>query len=278
MSRTSTQSRQPLPPDIRLMNGVTALLLVGLVLTGLALAVHKLVRLPVFGLRHIQVDGEVSRNGVASLRANALPRLSGNFLTLRLSEGRAAFEAVPWVRRATVQRVWPMSLRVELEEHKAAAYWEAKPDGADAGSDASAERALINSFGEVFQANLGDVEDDDLPLLAGPDGHAAQMLAMWRQLDALSRKLDDTVERVDLSTRGSWRVTLERGAVIELGRGSDAEVLARYTQFAQSLPQVSSHFHSPLASADLRHVDGFAVRLRGVSTAPAPARGRGKKT
>ncbi|WP_397534227.1 cell division protein FtsQ/DivIB [Roseateles sp.] len=279
MKPSMDAATQPLPPDIRLMNGVTALLLVGLVLAVLALAVHKLVRLPAFAIRHIQVEGEVDRNSVASLRANALPRLSGNFLTLKLSQGRAAFEAVPWVRRATVQRVWPNQMLVRLEEHQPAAYWETRPEGADGQSDAAAERVLVNSFGEVFQANLGDVEDEDLPVLAGPDGRAAQMLAMWRQLQALTGVLDDAVERLDLSSRGSWRVTLERGAVIELGRGADAEVLARYAQFARSLPEITTHYQSQLATADLRHAEGFAVRLRGVSTAPVvPVRGRAKKT
>lgn len=273
----SSLAATPLPPDIRLMNGVSALLIAGLVLAGLALGANKLVRLPVFGIRHIQVEGEVMRNSVASLRANALPHLSGTFLSMNLQQGRAAFEAVPWVRHAVVQRVWPNRLRVRLEEHKPAAYWETKAEGADAQSDAAVERALVNSFGEVFQANLGDVEDEDLPLLAGPEGASAQMLRMWQQLEARTRTLDQHVERLDLSGRGSWRLTLDKGAVVELGRGSEAEVLARYGQFAASITQISSRYQTPLLSADLRHGDGYAVRLRGVSTTPSPAKGEVKK-
>ncbi|QPF75325.1 FtsQ-type POTRA domain-containing protein [Roseateles sp. DAIF2] len=261
----------PLPPDVRLMNGVTALLLAGLVLSGLALAVHKLARLPVFAIRHIQVEGEVSRNSVASLRANALPHLSGSFLSMNLRQGREAFEAVPWVRKAQVQRVWPNRLKVRLEEHKPAAYWEQKAEGADANSEASAERALVNSFGEVFEANLGDVEDEDLPVLAGPEGSSTRMLSMWRQLQAVSQGLGETVERLDLSSRGSWRATLDKGAVLELGRGDETEVLARYRQFAASITQITSRFQTPLLTADLRHADGYAVRLRGISTITTPA-------
>ena len=279
MSRNPSTKPAPLPPDVRLMNGITALLLIGLVLVALALVLHKLVRLPVFALQQIEVVGEVNRNGIASLRANALPRLSGNFLTLDLAQARAAFESVPWVRRATVQRVWPNKLRVRLEEHKVAAYWEPKPEGADAGSDAVVDRALVNGFGEVFHANLGDVEDEKLPVLAGPDGRSRQMLAMWTQLDAQTRAIDDAVERLDLSSRGSWRATLERGAVVELGRGEVDEVQARYAQFAHNIQRITAHYQSTLASADLRHAEGFAVRLRGVTTtAPAPTRGRGRKT
>ncbi|MEJ6006491.1 cell division protein FtsQ/DivIB [Paucibacter sp. AS339] len=269
-------ARQPspvtLPPDVRLMNAVSGLLVVAVLVFAAGLALRWVARLPIFAIRAIQVEGDVTRNSAASLRANALPQLSGSFLSMSLKEGRAAFEAVPWVRRAVVQRVWPHKLRVKLEEHEPAAYWETKVEGADSQSDASVERLLVNSFGEVFQANLGDVEDEELPILAGPSGTAGAMLQMWQGLQALSKGLDEKVERLDLSGRGSWRLALERGAVIELGRGSEAEILARYGQFVRSITQITSLNKAPLLSADLRHAEGFAVRLSGISTTPNPVK------
>lgn len=276
--RAQTPNTTPTPPDVRLMNGVAALLLLGLLVALLALALQWLVRQPVFAIRAITVEGDVTRNSVASLRANAVPRMSGSFLSMNLQGARSAFEAVPWVRHATVQRVWPSRLRVKLEEHKPAAYWETRAEGADADSEASVERLLVNSFGELFQANLGDVEDEDLPVLTGPANSSAQMLAFWRQLQQLSQRMDDSVERLDLSGRGSWRAHLEKGAVIELGRGSDAEVLARYAQFVASITQITTRYQNPLLSADLRHADGYAVRLRGISTNPTPPKGGNKKS
>jgi len=255
-----------LPPDVRLMNAVSALLVAALVVTAAWAALRWVVRLPAFNFRAIQVEGDVSRNSVASLRANALPRLHGSFLSMNLRDGRAAFEAVPWVRHAQLQRVWPMRLKVSLEEHRAAAYWEARTDGADSATEATAERALVNSFGEVFQANLGDVEDETLPVLAGPAHAAGSMLQMWRALSPAAEKLSESIDRLDLSGRGSWRATLGSGAVVELGRGSEAEVVDRFGRFAGSISQVTATYHSPLLSADLRHADGYAVRLRGVTT------------
>ena len=268
----------PLPPDIRLMNAVSALLLATLLALGLAVALQWLMRWPVFAIRAITVEGDVTRNSEASLRANALPRLSGSFLNMNLQTSQQAFEAVPWVRHAVLQRVWPNRLKVRLEEHRPAAYWEA--EGADADGDASeisAQRLLVNNFGEVFQANLGDVEDDKLPVLTGPNGASAAMLRMWRGLQPQVATLGDGVERLDLSGRGSWRVNLEKGAVIELGRGSEAEVLARFGQFARSVTQITTRYQTPLLSADLRHTDGYAVRLRGVTTSPLTPKSGSKK-
>lgn len=261
----SAAATAALPPDVRLMNAVSALLVAGVLATAAWGLIRWVVRLPVFNFRAIQVEGDVSRNSVASLRANALPHLHGSFLSMNLKEGRTAFEAVPWVRHAQLQRVWPMRLRVNLEEHRAAAYWEARAEGADSASEASAERALVNSFGEVFQANLGDVEDEDLPVLAGPPGSAGAMLQMWRALSPAAEKIGEDIERLDLSGRGSWRASFGSGAVIELGRGSEAEVVERFGRFARSITQVTAQYRSPLLSADLRHADGYAVRLRGVT-------------
>ena len=262
----------PLPPDIRLMNALSVLLVSALLMLACAVLLSWVTRLPLFAFRSIQIEGDVTRNSAASLRANALPSLSGTFLSMSLFAGQKAFEAVPWVRNATVQRVWPNQLRVKLEEHRPAAYWETKVEGADEQSEAGVDRSLVNSFGEVFQANLGDVEDEDLPELAGPVGSSAAMLHMWQRLQAASTGLGDRIDRLDLSGRGSWRLTFEKGAVLELGRGSDDELLARFGQFVSSITQITSRYKTVLLSADLRHADGYAVRLRGITTTPNPVK------
>ena len=128
---------------------------------------------------------------------------------------------------------------------------------------------MVNSFGEVFEANAGDVEGDDLPRLAGPDGQAGEVLAMYEALVPVLEPLDLAVTRLTLTVRGSWNVELDTGAAIELGRGTREEVTARTQRFAQTLTQVTSRYgRTPeaLLAADLRHADGYALRLRGVAT------------
>ena len=246
-----------LPADVRLMLATAnaVFLLAGLALC--AVVLWWAARLPQLGIRAIQIEGEVLRNSESTIRANAAHRLAGSFITMDLQKSRAAFESVPWVRRAVVRKVWPMRLSVQLEEHRPVALW-AMADGND---------RLVNSFGEVFEANVGDVEDDELPRLAGPDGSAPQMLAMQRRLRPVLAPLSaGDMSQLTLSARGSWRVELDKGAAIELGRGSEDEVLARTEHFVRTLPRVVAKYQRPLESADLRHTDGFALRLKGVAT------------
>jgi len=245
-----------LPLDVRLMNGVASAVFVLAGVALLAATLLWLTRAPLFAIHAIRLEGEMARNNISTLRANVVPRLSGNFFSISLQQTRAAFESLPWVRQAVVRRVWPDRLVVRLQEQQAVALW-AGDDGND---------SLVNSFGEVFDANLGDIEDDGLPTFEGPDGSAAQMLVMYQRLQPLLRKLAQGIQTLHLSGRGSWRVDLDGGAVVELGRGSDDEVLARSARFVRTLPQVNARFHEPLQYADLRHADGYAVRLRGVTT------------
>lgn len=256
----------PLPADVRLMNAVaTAVFVLAAAGAGVA-AWAWLMRSPWFPIRAIQLDGDLARNSVPTIRANALPRLAGNFFSVDLQHSRAAFESVPWVRRAVVRRVWPDRLAVRLEEHRPVALWagEEPLEAADTGR-------LVNSFGEVFDANVGDVEDEALPVLSGPEDRAAEVLAMLQRLRPLLARHDLHVSALHLSGRGSWRAAFDSGATIELGRGSDDEVVARTERFVRTFAAANARWRAPLLHADLRHPSGYALRLRGVTPMPSAA-------
>ena len=243
------------PQDIKLMNALSLSFGLVFVLMGLVLVAAWLMRQPLFSLSAISVQGDVTHNNAVTLRANVAPRLAGNFFTVDLARTRAVFESVPWVRNAVVQRQFPNRLKVVLQEHQAIAYW-----GPEGGS------RLVNSFGEVFEANQGEVESDELPQLNGPQGQASLVLQAYRTLAPLFEKLDTVLERLELTGQGSWRARLDSGAVVELGHGSLDEIQVRAQRFIATLSQVSSRFGRDMESADLRYGNGYALKLRGVTT------------
>jgi cell division protein FtsQ len=247
-----------LPVDVRLMNITATVLFAACACLLVAALGWWGLRHPAFAIRGIVVEGDVAHNSAATLRANVAPRLAGNFFTVDLQQAREAFEAVPWVRRAVVKRQFPNKLRVQLQEHQPEALW-----GADS------ESRLVNTYGEVFEANPGDVEQDDMPRLQGPEGSAPEVLAMYHGLKPMLEKLDLGIEEVVLTGRGGWTLHLDSGATVELGGGTTDEVLARSQRFAATLTQVASKYGrrpEALVTADLRHTDGYAVKLRGVAT------------
>jgi cell division protein FtsQ len=254
----------PMPLDVRLMNGVAAAVFALAALTLLVAGVLWLTRSPFFAIRAIQVDGDLARNSVPTIRANAVPKLKGQFFSIDLQRTRSAFESVPWVRRAVVRRVWPDRLAVRLEEHHPVALWQ---------QDDERNPLLVNSFGEIFEANVGDVEDDRLPVLDGPARSAAAMWSLLQRLQPLLAPQDLVLKRLSLSERGSWRGETEEGQHIEFGRGTEDQIVARSERFAQTLAQVTGRYRRPLLRADLRHADGYALKLEGVTTVAAQAAG-----
>lgn len=244
--------------DVRLMNITSFLLISSFVLAAVGVTVWWMLRHPVFAITTISVQGDVRHNNEVTLRANVVPRLNGSFFTVDLGQARAAFENVPWVRKAMVRREFPDRLSVDLYEHEPVAYW-----------GQESESRLLNKQGEVFGANFGELDNEDLPHLAGPDAESAKVLQMFDKLSPEFSKLNMTMQGLELTGRGSWRARLKNGAHLELGRGNEAEVMARVQRLTQTLAQVSQRYGrqaQALEAADLRHVNGYALRLRGVST------------
>jgi cell division protein FtsQ len=248
-----------MPQDIRWMTAATsALVVVALGIVAAAL-LTVLARQPFFTIRKLTLEGDLQRNNLATVRANVLPRVTGGYFNVDLRKSRDVFESVPWVRKAVVRRVWPNELRVTLQEHEPAAYWR----------HADRDDQLVNVQGEVFDANLGDVEDQPLPVLQGPThasaDQARQMLAMLIRLKPVMVPLGAEIDTLQLNDRGSWRVVLDTDATLELGRGEPDEIHARAERFVRTLPQLQRQYGQPLEHADLRYPKGYAVRLRGLT-------------
>lgn len=253
-----------IPLDVRLMgwaaNGLFAVVLV----MGVGTVAWWVARHPVWTLTGITVVGDVEHQSAVTLRAHLGPRLEGTFLTVDLQEVQRLFEAAPWVRQARVQREFPNRLRVTLEEHEAVAWW------GEAGSG-----RLVNRHGEVFEANPEDLQADRWSELAGPMDRAAQVYALYLALAPVFERMGQELDRLELNARGSWKAMLDGGARLELGRGEPEAVVTRAQHFASTLPTLVLRYgQREIETADLRYPNGYALRMRGVTTLtePPPAR------
>ncbi len=269
-----------LPPDVRLMNATTALGYAGVLLALLAVAVPWVLANPVFAIGHIVVSGDTQHSSAASLRASVLPRLQGNFFTLDLGATQRAFQEVPWVRHATVQRQFPGRLNVTLQEHVPVARWgtgagKNTADGSkeDASSEESQSTYLLNSHGEVFEISATDAQvavHAALPQLSGPDGQAGEVLEVYQRLAPLTVPLRLPLTELQRLARGGWQARLGNGARVELGQGAARELAQRMERFATTAPQIAERHQrsaEAIEYADLRYASGYAIRLRGVGTA-----------
>ena len=102
------------PLDVAWLQLATRALMGVVVLGVLAAGFVRVARLPFFHIQKIQLEGDLQRNNLATVRANVVSRLKDGFFQVDLAKSRDVFENVPWVRRAVVRRVWPNELRVHL--------------------------------------------------------------------------------------------------------------------------------------------------------------------
>lgn len=209
-----------------------------------------LVQRPNFALREIRIEGDTEHINTPTVRASVVGRLKGNFFTVDLDAARQAFEQMPWVRRASVRRVWPNALAVSLEEYKPLGTW---------GSD-----RLVSTDGELFTANQGEL-DEDLPAFDGPDGSAKEVVARYHDFAKWFAPLGLSPDEVTLSPRYAWTVKLSNGMQVELGRERNADTLAeRSRRLIAAWTAVTGRWGKDIEYADLRYPNGFAIRAAGM--------------
>ncbi|MBS1154253.1 MAG: cell division protein FtsQ [Proteobacteria bacterium] len=221
-----------------LANLLTALALLLLFYAVLFLVIHS----PLFPVRRIAVEGDMSHVTREQLQYVVKNELKGTFFTLDLDKTRQAFEKLPWVRRVEVRRYWPDRLEVNIEEHQAVARW--------------GTAALLNSYGERFDAASGD----PLPVLEGPDGTEKQLVDGYRQFRDALAPLGKQPTHVWLSERRAWRLELDRQLTVEIGRDDGVDRLQR---FVTAYPNSLARLEQPFEYVDLRYPNGFAVKLPG---------------
>ncbi len=232
--------------------------------------VHAFVHSARFPLRELAVRGELQHLTREQIEHAGRVSSGGTFFSVDLDAVRSAFEALPWVRKAEVRRLWPDRLQVALEEHVALARW---------GADAQANR-LVNVQGEVFVGELPDAVQ--LPLFSGPARSAQEVTRRYSAFRQALAPLALEPRQVLLSPRYAWQLRLSNGLTLELGRDQLKEpVLERLSRFVAFYPQTLGGLKRRLDYVDLRYPNGFALRVPEIlqsGAAPkrsAPVRGSG---
>ncbi len=233
-------------------------------------AARAVVFAPWFSIQSMQMRGDTQFHNALTIRANVLPQLSGNYFTLDVRQAQQTFEALPWIRSAVVQRVFPNQLQVHLTAHEPAARWETMASQSTKTIDSSEgsldlER-LVNQQGELFEASGGAVDSDALPALSGPDHRAAEIWQTFLALSTMLKKQNMTLTALTLDPFNVWQGRLDTEATLTLGNGASTEVLERAQRWLSHWPTVAHKYESPMQMVDLRYPQGFAVRMAGVTT------------
>lgn len=238
-TRISAEEAQEDAPGVvrRLLRLLGAAALAGLSVAG----GRELLRLePLYlPVRVVSVEGEVRRMSRDRLQQTVVDQLHGGILTQDLASLKEAVEAMPWVRSASLRRVWPDRLDLRVREHEPLARW-----GAD---------GLVSAEGVVFRPDLSEVPGG-FATLSAVDEQAPAVVARYLDWRGRFAGLGLAVEAVDLDPRGAWRVRMGDGLTLELGKADIDERLARFLVAWPSLAEAGRP-----GTVDMRYSNGLAV-------------------
>ena len=210
---------------------------------------------PAFAVKRVMVDsieGELRHVTQSQVHAAVMENLSGTVLSTDLRPIQQSLQAIPWVRVATVRRVWPNRLFVRIEEQRAVAQW-------------SSSR-LVNSYGEAFSAVKEDHDEAcTLASLSGPAQTEKLVLQRARELESWIAPLGMSLASLRLTEQYAWTAILTSGLTLELGRDGLATGLhERVQMFVQTQPWLAQRLEleggPALVQADLRYAAGYAFR------------------
>jgi cell division protein FtsQ len=201
--------------------GATAfLILANPELRAVALApVERGVELAGFGLQQVSVSGHRFTSDTDIYAALDLDS-ARTLLTFDAVAARARIEQLPWIRRASIERVVPDRIEVRVTERVPFAVWR------------SGERNwLIDRAGRKLQL----VPTDLMPQLlhvsgSGAPEEAAALFTVLVDFPQIAGKLG-VAERV---AGRRWTLHLEGGMSVDLPPTGEAEALARFTRLIES--------------------------------------------
>jgi cell division protein FtsQ len=230
--------------------------LMGLAVTSLlGLLLFWVSQRPAFAVKRVIVDsigGEFRHVTPSQLHAAVVETLNGTVLSADLQPIQQSLQAIPWVRKATVRRIWPNRLLVRIEEQQAVATW--------------SKGLLVNTYGQAF---AGASEDHDascmLAALSGPPGSERLVLDRARELQAWVDPLGVSLASLRLTDQYAWNAVLSSGITLDLGRdalGANIEERVRMFVKTQSwlLKRLALEGDASVVHADLRYATGYAFR------------------
>jgi cell division protein FtsQ len=227
-------------PVLRLLGWCTAVLLIAAAL----LPVVPRLGGPRTALT-LEIGGDLQRVPAEAVQRIVAPRLNQDFYELDLGAVKAAVEALPWVARARVERVWPATIHVDVLEHRAVARWDA--------------RALLSDQDIVFTPPVIPADLAGVPRLSGPPGQQAAVREAFALLQAQLADTPFAPVALEQNARGEWTARTAEGIELRLGRTAPLDAVPR---LAGPVRTALEGRLQEVTYVDLHYINGFAVGWR----------------
>ncbi len=212
------------------------------------------------GSDDIQISGNahMSRAQLLSVFGGDLER---NIFRVSLPERQADLERLPWVEHATVMRLLPNRLRIEVKERTPVAFVR---QGTQIG--------LVDASGVLLDMSTDASAEAhySFPVLTGiaaadPLSTRAARMEIYQQfmkdLDSTGKGFSKSVSEVDVTDPEDVKALVAAAGSEVLVHFGDEQFLSRYNEFEKHLPEWKQQYPK-LASADMRYEGQIVLEMR----------------
>jgi len=167
--------------------------------------------------------------------------VAGGYFNVDVEHVREVVEQLPWVREASVRRVWPDTLSVSVVEQKPVAV--------------SKKLGLINKNGDVFKP-LNKRFSATLPVFEGNINLNKMMLEKYFEMNKLLVSIDRKISYLKVDARHAVELKLDNGLKVVLGRENN---LHRLERLMLIYGKILASRISDIEVIDLRYTNGMAI-------------------
>lgn len=204
-------------------------------------------------LRSVHLKGEFIHVTEQELREVVASSGLTGFFSSDLASLTSRLRTMPWVEQVAVRRVWPDILHITVIEQQAVAYWN--------------DTALLNSSGQAFSP-ARESYPHGLPQFNGPRGTETQILNNYLSMRTILQAQGRDIDELTLDARRAWKLKLDNGISLALGRSDSQQRLRRFTR---AYADLLNEKQGTISTVDLRYTNGFAVRWQAAEENTAKA-------
>ena len=217
---------------------------------------------PNFHLKYLILN--ISSDNVQHVKPKELKKLvimelNGTALTTDLGPIYKSVLSHPWIKEATVRRIWPNKILVNLVEHNIIGVWSDGRFVTQAGK--------LLQFDKLQSESINKEKNCFLLKLDGPNETVTAVLDRARMISNKASKVGLQTTGVQLTSQYDWRVFFSNGMKMELGgENLETPLEKRLDNFFNSIAWVRKKIKKDLISVDLRYAQGFAFEESKISS------------
>lgn len=192
-------------------------------------------------IRYVRAEGVFQHLSKEEIKTALLPLVTTSIFDADMQKIHGTVTKLAWVKNASVERVWPDTIDIKVNERKAFVRW--------------GETGLLTEYGELFTPTNVD-QFQSLLLVSGPKQQEAKTLEIMKGVKTALEDQALELSEFKVNDREAWEIKLKTGLEIVLGRTGQLKKLQR---FLDTLPILGEEKMAAMALVDLRYPNGYAV-------------------